>query len=108
MKVDRTTRWKMFWAAGAVMALVAGMGTTVPSVYAGGMIKVDDDKWISVGMGTRLSFNAVEDGSASGGQWSNSFGVNNARIYIDGQIHKYIKFTFNTECFNCTIGSGGR
>jgi hypothetical protein len=89
------------------MALVAGIASTVPSAYAGGMIKVDDDKWISVGMGTRLSFNAVEDGSASGGQWSNSFGVNNARIYIDGQIHKYVKFTFNTECFNCTIGQSG-
>ncbi len=107
MKVDRTTRWKSFWAVGAVMALVAGMATTVPSAYAGGMIKVDDDKWISIGMGTRLSFNTVEDGSASGAQWSNTFGVNNARIYIDGQIHKYVKFTFNTECFNCTINGGG-
>ena len=106
MKVDRTRRWKMFWAAGAAMGLVAGMASTVPSAYAGGMVKVDDDKWISVGMGTRLSFNAVEDGSASGGQWSNSFGVNNARIYIDGSIHKYIKFTFNTECFNCSVGAG--
>ncbi|HKQ35354.1 MAG TPA: hypothetical protein VJT11_08640 [Nitrospiraceae bacterium] len=107
MKVDRKTRWKMFWAAGAAMALVAGMVSTVPSAYAGGTIKVDDDKWISVGMGTRLSFNAVEDGSASGNQWSNSFGVNNARIYIDGGIHKYVKFTFNTECFNCSVGAGG-
>lgn len=105
MKVDRTTRWKMFWTAGAVMALVAGMATTVPSAYAGGMIKVDDDKWVSIGMGTRLSFNAVEDGSASGGQYSNSFGVNNARIYINGGIHKYVKFEFNTECFNCTVNS---
>ena len=48
------------------------MASTVPSAYAGGTIKVDDDKFISVGMGTRLSFNAVEDGSASGAQYSNS------------------------------------
>jgi hypothetical protein len=102
MKVDRTRRWTMFWAAGAAMALVAGMASTVPSVYAGGMIKVDDDKWISVGMGTRLSFNMVEDGSASGKDYSNTFGVNNARIYLNGGIHKYVKFEFNTECFNCT------
>ncbi len=59
MKVDRTRRWKMFWAAGAAMALVAGMASTVPSAYAGGMIKVDDDKWISLGMGLRTSFNKV-------------------------------------------------
>ena len=92
---------------GAAMALVAGMASTVPSAYAGGTIKVDDDKFISIGMGTRLSFNAVEDGSASGGQYSNSFGVNNARIYINGGIHKYVKFAFNTECFNCSVGGGG-
>ncbi|MEO8046072.1 MAG: hypothetical protein ABI684_02195, partial [Nitrospirota bacterium] len=102
MKIELTRRWKMCAVTGAVMALVAGMASTVPSAYAGGTIKVDDDKFISVGMGTRLSFNAVEDGSASGGQYSNSFGVNNARIYINGGIHKYVKFAFNTECFNCS------
>jgi hypothetical protein len=93
--------------AGAAIALVAGMASAVPSAYAGGTIKVDEDKFISIGMGTRLSFNAVEDGSASGAQYSNSFGVNNARIYINGGIHKYVKFAFNTECFNCSVGGGG-
>ena len=107
MKIEITRRWNMCAVAGAAMALVAGMASTVPSAYAGGTIKVDDDKFISVGMGTRLSFNAVEDGSASGGQYSNSFGVNNARIYINGGIHKYVKFAFNTECFNCAVGGGG-
>jgi len=106
MKVDRKRRWKMFWAAGAAMALVAGMASTVPSAYAGGMIKVNDDQWISLGMGVRTSFNMVEDGAASGKEYSNTFGVNNARIYINGAIHKYVKFEFNTECFNCTAGGG--
>jgi hypothetical protein len=105
MKVNQQRRWKMFVVAGAAMALVAGMVATVPSVYAGGTIKADDDKWISVGMGIRSSFNMVEDGSANGAQYSNSFGINNARIYINGKIHKYVGFEFNTECFNCTIGS---
>ena len=107
MKVDRKRRWKMFWAAGAAMTLVAGMASTVPSAYAGGMIKVGDDQWISLGMGTRLSFNMVEDGSASGSQYSNTFGVNNARIYINGKIHKYVGFEFNTDCFNCTFNAAG-
>jgi hypothetical protein len=93
-------------AAGVAMALVVGMASTVPSAYAGGMIKVGDDQWISVGMGIRSSFNMVEDGSASGAQYSNSFGVNNARIFINGKIHKYIGFEFNTECFNCKQGAG--
>lgn len=100
MKVKQS-RWKMCVVAGAAMAFVAGMVSTVPSVYAGGTIKVDDDKWISVGMGTRTSFSMREDGSASGAQWSNSFAVDNARIYINGKIHKYVGFEFNTDCFNC-------
>jgi hypothetical protein len=101
MKVAQKRRWKILLVAGATMALVAGMASTVPSVYAGGMIKADDDKFISIGMGTRMSFNAVEDGSASGTQYSNNFNIDNARIYINGGIHKYVKFAFNTECFNC-------
>ena len=101
MKVDRQRFKQLFVVAGATMALVAGMVSTVPSAYAGGTIKVDDDKYISIGMGIRQSFTAVEDGSASGSQWSNSFGIDNARIYINGGIHKYVKFAFNTECFSC-------
>jgi len=106
MKLDKQRRWKIFVMAGAAIALVAGMVSTVPSAYAGGTIKLDDDKWISLGMGMRTSFNMVEDGSASGSQYTNAFGVNNARIYINGKIHKYVGFEFNTECFNCTQNAG--
>ena len=112
MKVDRKRWWKVFVAAGATVALVAGMAATVPSAYAGGTIKSDDpDKWISLGMGIRTSFTSGEDrsasGAASGGQWDNTFAVDNARVYINGGIHKYVKFTFNTECFNCSVNLGG-
>ena len=72
MKVHQQRGWniKNIWmVAWATMALIAGMVSMLPNAYAGGTIKADDDKWISVGMGTRLSFNAVEDGSASGGQY---------------------------------------
>jgi hypothetical protein len=105
MKVKQS-RWKMFVIAGAAIAFAAGMVSTVPNVYAGGTIKVDDDKWISIGMGTRTSFSMSEDGSASGAQWNNKFGVDNARIYINGKVHKYVGFEFNTECFNC--GNSGQ
>jgi hypothetical protein len=108
MKVDQKRVRKMFLAAGVTVALVAGMVSTVPSVYAGGTIKADDNKYIDIGMGTRTSFSMAEDGSASGGQYSNKFGVDNARIYINGKIHKFVGFEFNTECFSCnnTIGGG--
>jgi hypothetical protein len=99
--------WKKFVVAGAALALVAGLSSTPQSAYAGGTIKADDDKWISVGMGIRTSFNAQENGSANRTEYNNDFAINNARIYINGQIHKYVKFTFNTECFNCGVGGGG-
>jgi hypothetical protein len=107
MKVAEKRRWKILLVAGATLALVAGMISTVPSAYAGGTIKADDDKYISIGMGIRTSFTSGEDRSASGAQWDNTFAVDNARVYINGGIHKYVKFTFNTECFNCSVNLGG-
>jgi hypothetical protein len=106
MKDHVVRRWKKVLVAGAMAALVAGMGSTLPSAYAGGTIKADDDKWISVGMGIRTSFNSQENGAANGTHYSNEFTINNARIYINGQIHKYVKFEFNTDCFNCAVGVG--
>lgn len=103
MKGHVARRWKKFLVAGAMAALVAGMGSTLPSAYAGGTIKADDDKWISIGMGIRTSFNSIENGAVNGQAYSNEFTINNARIYINGQVHKYVKFEFNTDCFNCNV-----
>ena len=88
--------------AGVAVALVAGMATTLPSAVAGGKITIDDTKWISIGMGIRGGFSAAQNASADGNDYSSGFGINNARIYINGQIHKNVKFTFNTECFACS------
>ncbi|HEX7093113.1 MAG TPA: hypothetical protein VF205_05495 [Nitrospiraceae bacterium] len=106
MKVAQKRRWKILVVAGATMALVAGMVSTLPSAYAGGTIKANDDQWISIGMGIRTKLSAVEDGQANGRGYGTNFGVDNARVYINGKIHKYVGFTFNTECFNCAVGGG--
>jgi hypothetical protein len=103
MNVDQKSGWRKFLIAGAAIALVAGMASTPPSAYAAGKISSDDEtKWVSIGMGIRTEFVAQEHASANGGSYSNNFGIDNARIYINGQIHKYLKFEFNTECFNCS------
>ncbi len=106
MKGHVAKRWKQFVVAGAMTALVAGMGSTLPSAYAGGTIKADDDKWISIGLGIRGSFNAIENGAANGKAYSNEFDINDMRLYLNGQVHKYIKFEVNMECFNCLQKSG--
>lgn len=97
---------------GVAIALVTGMAFTLPSANAGGKITIDDTKWISVGVGIRLNYSAVQQGSAgikfngTGKDYSSDFSLNNTRIYLAGQVHKYIKFAFNTECFNCGFGGG--
>lgn len=68
---------------------------------AGAKIEVDETKWISIGIGARGSFSSTED-SAPGGDRSSDFNLDNARIYLNGQIHEYVKFEFNTECVFCT------
>lgn len=92
-----------FLHAGITMALAAGMMATLPSAYAGGKITIDDTKWISVGMGMRGGFQAVSSQAGNRG-YGNEFGLANARIYLNGQIHENIKFEFNTESFN--VGKG--
>lgn len=67
------------------------------TALAAGTIKIDDTKWISVGAGLRTSFNLVEDDAPSGNDWSKDFKLDNIRLYVNGQIHKNIKFEFNTE-----------
>ncbi len=69
--------------------------------YAGGKIAIDDTKWISVGAGLRGSFAATEKSAPNGNDWSKDFNLDNGRIYINGQAHKYIKFELNTECIFC-------
>ena len=76
--------------------------------FAGATFKIDDTKWISLGAGIRSSFTAKESAAgATNDKWSNKFDLDNARLYVNGQVHKYIKFEFNTECFPCTGANGG-
>jgi hypothetical protein len=76
----------------ALLAL-AGM----PDAHAGATFKIDDTKWLSIGAGLRSSFFAQEKGAANGSGWSNNFYLDNMRLYVNAQVHKYIKMEFNTE-----------
>ncbi len=83
-------------------AVLAGTLLSAGAVQAGAKFAIDDTKWLSIGAGLRGSFTARENGAPNGSDYSKDFAVDNARIYINGQIHKYIKFEFNTECFFCS------
>jgi hypothetical protein len=81
--------------------LAGGLLLAAASAEAGGKIGIDDTKWISIGAGARASFSTLEDSAPNADDWSSDFNADNARIYINGQIHEYIKFEFNTECVFC-------
>ena len=78
-----------------IMALSLLIGAS--AVQAGPVLKVDDTKWISIGAGLRTSFSSVENGAPNGSDRSKDFAVDSMRLYVNGQVHKDIKFTFNTE-----------
>jgi hypothetical protein len=73
----------------------------IVDVHAGGKIAIDDTKWISLGAAARTSFTTIEDAAPNASDWSSDFNLDNARVYINGQIHEYIKFELNTECVFC-------
>lgn len=90
-------QWKRPVAALATASLML----TAAAVQAGGKISIDDTKWISIGAGARGSFSAIEDAAPNADEWSSDFNADNARIYINGQLNKWIKFELNTECVFC-------
>ncbi len=96
------TRWyvKAFSAAALVTSMLGY--STVSN--AGATFKIDDTKWVSVGAGLRTSFTSTE-AAAAGSKWSNDFSIDNMRLYLNAQLHEYIKLEFNTECQFC--GSNG-
>ncbi|MEQ1529490.1 MAG: hypothetical protein ABL925_09250 [Methylococcales bacterium] len=93
--------WRLLPAL-AVLGLAAGH---TPTAQAGATFKIDDTKWVSIGAGLRTSFQSAEDAAgATGNKWSNDFNLDNIRLYINGQIHKYLKVEFNTDCQTCSNG----
>jgi hypothetical protein len=81
----------------AAVALTAATIAPLTSAHAGATVSFGDDKSISLGLGLRTSFSAIEDGAPDGKSRSSDFALNSIRIYASGSLNKYIKATFNTE-----------
>jgi hypothetical protein len=98
------TAGKRLLPALPVLALAVAAGGHAPAAEAGATFKIDETKWVSVGAGLRTSFRSTE-GAANGGKWTNDFNLDNIRLYLNAQLHEYIKLEFNTDCQTC--GDGG-
>ncbi len=101
-KTTGRIRSKQLLSAVSLLTLAASYA---PAGQAGATFKIDDTKWVSIGAGLRTSFQSAESGAGvAGNKWSNDFNLDNIRLYLNGQIHKYVKVEFNTDCQTCSNG----
>ena len=77
-------------------ALIA-LGFLPTALFAGGTIKIDDDKSISIGAGLRTSFSMVENSAPNGTDYSKDSSLDSVRLYVNGQVMKGVNLVFNTE-----------
>ncbi len=102
--IRKILQWIMILSG--LFAFQLPLPTTGPSVaYAGGTIKIDDTRSVSIGMGLRSSFNTVEDAAPSGTDRSKDFTLDSFRFYLGGQLHKAVQFEFNTDYDTVPAGS---
>jgi len=73
------------------------------SSQAGYTMKVNDNSWISLGIGMRAHLGAQQTTTSDG--WEKSLAFDNGRIYINGGIMEGLTFEFNTDVTN--NGTGG-
>jgi hypothetical protein len=88
----------------AARSLVCLSGSLLAAhAQAAGTIKIDDERSVTIGAGLRAGYSTTENAAASGDD-SNDFDLYSMRLYVSGSASKTIKFTFNTECIECTFG----
>ncbi|MGV6859560.1 MAG: hypothetical protein ACWA5X_11370 [bacterium] len=67
------------------------------AAWAGGTIKIDDTKSISIGAGLRTSIASVTDAAPDGSSSASNFNLESARLYISGKVSDQFKVYFGTE-----------
>ena len=84
---------KISMAGVAVCASLA----SVSNSYAGDTFDMGNDKSITIGFGLRTSYTNLQNGAPNGTSNSNTFNVDNTRLYISAQLNKMISGTLNTD-----------
>jgi hypothetical protein len=85
MTVSRSTR--------QIAAACAGM-FAAGAAHAATFAK-DDDQFINVGTAFRASFTSVQDGAPDGTSRSKDFTLEEARLYLNGKVHRNVSFELN-------------
>ncbi|MHB9018763.1 MAG: hypothetical protein ACYC3O_11395, partial [Burkholderiales bacterium] len=80
----------------AGVTLLIGLCCT-PNADAGQTFDMGNDQSLTVGFGVRTSYTSLQDGAPNGISNSNTFALEDSRLYINGQLNKIVKGTLNTE-----------
>ena len=81
---------------GLLAAVALTLAAAAPAANAGGTIEVGENHSVTVGAGMRAGYARTDDAS--------DYSLQSVRLYVNGQIHEKVKFTFNTECESCVFG----
>jgi hypothetical protein len=88
------------WAVPLGVFLVGTLWSA--SANAGATLNFGEDQSVSIGLGLRGSFTAQQDAAGThNNEWSKNFNLDNARIYLSGQVYKWLKAELNTDCTFC-------
>jgi hypothetical protein len=80
--------------SGFFLALLIGF----PAVAsAAAKVNISDESWVSLGAGFRASGSFTEDAAPSGSNYGKDIQIDNARIYLNGQVAPGILAELNTE-----------
>ncbi|RKZ48911.1 MAG: hypothetical protein DRQ58_03330 [Gammaproteobacteria bacterium] len=88
-KLYRSKRVKKFVS---ILILTLASSVMEPAT-AGVKFETNDTLWLSVGGGIRMQF----DSRTSDSDNSSDFSFNSIRLYVAAQVHKYLKFSINTD-----------
>lgn len=98
MRATQPTPFKKSrWLSALPCAALLGLSALSAPAVAGKKLMIDDTRWLSVGAGLRAAFTSAEDAAPNGTDDSKNFDVQSIRLYLAGQVHENIRFTFNTE-----------
>ena len=81
------------------LSLSSAVGATDFKLPSGPKWALDETRWFTAGIGFRGSGIWAQNKATD--SYNDSFSIDNARVYLNGQVHKYVKFEINTECFFC-------
>jgi len=65
--------------------------------HAGGTIEFGDDKSVTIGFGMEASLSAKENAANNGKDYSQDASLDSARIYLSGNVNKYISGMLNYQ-----------